>query len=199
MSKIDNAHLESKLELRRYFLRKIVERKEPVNVLDCCAGDGVIWSRLRSEFPVASYMGCDKKPKGGPAGGVRIRVDSRRVLAMSGWAHNVVDIDSYVSPWHHFAELLNTCRHSVTVFLTWSVGAMLRVCRAETEFIGLGKLCLPRGLQVFLVSHVLPHALASARRKGFVVGEVIEAFPQSNARYIGVELLFTTKDTKGTK
>lgn len=54
--KTDNSNLGAKLDLRRYFLRKY-HGEEPAHVLDCCQGDGVIWARLRQEFPLASYWG----------------------------------------------------------------------------------------------------------------------------------------------
>lgn len=187
--KTDSKHLDSKLELRRYFLRNI---SPPLHVLDCCAGDGVIWSKLRSEFSVSSYMGCDVK---GGTKGMTVKVDSIRVLALPGWKHNIVDIDVYGSPWPHFAALLSTCRHSVVVFLTWGMAAFNGVGAGGVDtavavFMGLGKLAMPQGLRGRLVEHVFQHALTAAKRRGFKIGEVLEAFPQSNARYIGVELVF---------
>jgi hypothetical protein len=112
-TKTDNHNATAKLELRRYFLRKLVEADEPINVLDCFQGEGVLWNKLRSEFPVAGYWGVDVKPKKG-----RLKIDSARILEQPGWTQNVVDLDAYGSPWQHFLNLISTCRHSVTVFLT---------------------------------------------------------------------------------
>ena len=194
--KIDNGNLEAKLELRRYFLRKLVESKTPINVMDCCAGNGAMWAKLRAEFPVASYLGCDKKNVRG-----KLKVDSARILRLPGWTQNVIDIDTYGSPFGHFQQLIHNCRHDVIIFLTKGASAMPRFCRADTELLGLGGLCLPRSLQVNLVAHILPHALAAARRRGFKIGEAWEAFPQSNARYLGLELIFNAKAqrSKGAK
>lgn len=93
MTKTDNKDPSAKLELRRYFLRKY-HAGEPIHVLDCCQATGFLWRTLRQEFPIASYWGLDLKPKKG-----RLQIDSTRVLEQNGWKQNVVDVDTYGSPW----------------------------------------------------------------------------------------------------
>lgn len=100
MKKTDNTNLPAKLDLRRRFLRKY-HAEDPANVLDCCQGDGVIWKTLRREFTIAGYWGVDTKRKPG-----RLRLDSSRILAQAGWLQNVVDIDTYGSPWRHWLAML---------------------------------------------------------------------------------------------
>lgn len=98
--KTDNKDPAAKLELRRHFLRTYHARG-PVHVLDCCQATGFLWRTLRAEFAVTSYWGLDLKPKKG-----RLQLDSVRVLQQRGWNQNVVDVDTYGSPWKHWAALL---------------------------------------------------------------------------------------------
>ncbi|HET7624393.1 MAG TPA: hypothetical protein VFM25_03940 [Verrucomicrobiae bacterium] len=188
-TKTDNHNPAAKLELRRHFLRQLVRENEPIRVLDCFQGSGLLWNRLRSEFPVAAYWGVDVKPKKG-----RLKIDSARILEQPGWNQNVIDLDAYGSPWKHFQNLIATCNHSVAVFLT--VG-MVRIgggnCgKAALEIAGVRfeKLKLPSALGVKISENTLNHALAAAENRGFQIGEIFEAFPQKNARYIGLKMGF---------
>jgi hypothetical protein len=110
--KTDNANLKSKLELRRHMLRRHHAAGD-IRVFDCCQGSGVIWGRLRSEFPVVSYWGVDVKPKRG-----RLKIDSRRVVCQPNLRCNVIDIDTYGMPWDHWLGLLQNVCEPTTVFLT---------------------------------------------------------------------------------
>jgi len=107
----DNAGIHAKLELRREYLKN--RTPGPLDVFDCCQGSKLIWGTLQKEFALRTYFGVDvKKQKG------RIKVDSARVLAQRGWDWNVIDVDTYGSPWKHFVSILENARHPVTVFLT---------------------------------------------------------------------------------
>jgi hypothetical protein len=94
-AKTDNHDPRAKLELRRYFLRKY-HGDGLARVLDCCQGSGLLWGTLRQEFECESYWGLDLKRKPG-----RLSIDSSRVLAQPGWPQDVIDIDTYGSPWKH--------------------------------------------------------------------------------------------------
>ena len=110
--KTDNANLASKLELRRHMLRRH-HADGDIRVFDCCQGSGVLWGKLRTEFPATSYWGVDVKPKPG-----RLKIDSRRVACQPGLRSNVVDIDTYGMPWDHWVGLLPTIAEPTTIFLT---------------------------------------------------------------------------------
>jgi hypothetical protein len=110
--KTDNANLASKLELRRHMLRRH-HADGDIRVFDCCQGSGVLWGKLREEFPVKSYWGVDVKPKRG-----RLKIDSRRVVCQPGLQCNVIDIDTYGMPWDHWVGLLPNIVEPTTVFLT---------------------------------------------------------------------------------
>lgn len=132
--KTDNAHPAVKLALRRYFLDKY-HVTEPADVLDCCQGDGLIWRQLMREgYKPIGYWGVDLKPKRG-----RVRVDSVKILGQRGWQQNVIDIDTYGSPWPHWMAMLPHVSHPVTVFLTIGVGGpgRIRLGREELDAMGL--------------------------------------------------------------
>lgn len=184
MKKSDNSNLKAKLDLRRHFLEKY-HADGPVDVLDCCQGSGVIWANLRQEFAVDSYFGVDEKPKKG-----RLRIDSIRLLQLSGWKQNVVDIDTYGSPWRHWLSLLpNVCK-PLTVFLTCgqvSPGGS-SLAHVSRNALGLGKLDVPNAIACKLNEMAVPYLLAEAMRYKLAVVECVEAVASGNARYIGVRL-----------
>lgn len=177
--KIDNSNLTAKLELRRHFLRKY-HADEPPHVLDCCQGDGVIWKRLREEFPVTSYWGVDVKLKKG-----RVKLDSVRILAQPGWPQNVIDIDTYGSPWKHWAAMLLNVERPMTVFLTIGKGF-----KALTV---LDKVCLRAiGIPDWLYSR-LPLKFRSA----YIFGEMcVSAMLTSGCDYVRLHEVVETVASK---
>jgi len=98
-------------------LDRLSSRSE-LRVLDCCAGERVIWERLRKEYPVKSYLGLDIKPR---RSGV-VRIDSARWLRQVDWHANVIDVDTYGDPWRHWLAILEKAREPVAVFLTAGCG-----------------------------------------------------------------------------
>lgn len=185
--KTDNANPAAKLALRRYFIAKYHAAEKPVRVLDCCQGAGKIWAGLAREFPIQSW-GLDLKPRAG-----RLKIDSARVLAAGGWAETVIDIDTYGSPWTHWLNLLDTCAHPVTVFLT--IG-MLKVNggnfdHSMLEIAGLNfkRLEVPNNLGVRVSELSVATALHAPSRHGLRLGEAMEApNPGGSVRYLGLRL-----------
>lgn len=190
--KSDNKTLSPKLDLRRYFLDRY-HRDRPPHVIDCCQGDGVIWSRLRAEFALASYWGIDQKPKKG-----RLQLESSRVLAQSGWRQDVVDVDTYGSPWKHWEQILANGRHALTAFLTIGVSMLgsTRLPRQCFDALGLGGMkhlnASSQSLQTIQAA-VYPLAVQyMLSLAGNRVVEAVEAVEDGvgaqRARYIGVRL-----------
>lgn len=180
-TKTDNGNLTAKLDLRRHFLRKY-HQDEPTHVLDCCQGSGVIWGWLRQEFPIASYWGIDLKPKPG-----RLKLDSVRVLSLPGWPQNVVDCDTYGSPWKHWEALLGNLTRPTTVFLTigqWQMGTDKLILQA----LGLGDLHIPPGIASKLHGRSLSYCLTRSCVYGITLLEAVEAVSHGHARYVGVRL-----------
>lgn len=185
--KTDNHDPTAKLDLRRHFLSRY-HADIPPAVFDCCQGDGTLWGKLRAEFLVRSYWGVDLKPKKG-----RIKVDSVRVLECGGWDFDVIDADTYGSPWKHYAALLPRVRKPVTVFLTLGFGRQPEgssVCRYSLEAIGLAPLWNISPITLFSKCHSLfPVAcIARALDLGLRIVEATEAESHGNARYFGVRL-----------
>ena len=183
--KTDNHNIGAKLELRRYFLRRY-HKKERINVLDCCQGDGCIWARLRKEFKLESYFGVDLKPKPG-----RLKIDSVRLLDQPGWEQNVIDVDTYGSPWRHWMALLRFLDHPATIFLTWAkilTGGSGNLSAIECDALGVKfeKLKLPGAFSVKLSRLAFGYCLFSTGTNRII--EIQEALSEGNARYIGVRL-----------
>ncbi|WP_455387462.1 hypothetical protein [Petrachloros mirabilis] len=182
VKKTDNANAKAKLDLRRYFLKKY-HADSPLRVLDCCQGSGLLWGRLRSEFEVQQYWGIDVKPKKG-----RLSIDSSRVLAQSGWDYNVIDIDTYGSPWKHWEAMLPNICQPTTVFLTigqWQMGTANEI----KDALGIRDLGVPPGIGRKLQSIAVSYCLARCYDYDTMLIEAVEASAAaSHARYIGVRL-----------
>lgn len=188
VTKTDNHDVRAKLELRRYFLRTY--HLDPPDVLDCCQGGGVLWKQLRKEFEVRSYWGVDVKRKKG-----RLKLDSVRILQQPGWPQNVVDVDTYGSPWKHWMAMLPNVTQPITVFLTIGKGRQQQTI--------LDKICLKAvGITEELYSRLPPtlrreyifgemaiSALLTSGCDNVIMREVSEIVGHSGyARYIGVRL-----------
>ena len=186
--KTDNHNAPAKLALRRHFLRRY-HADGGAKVLDCCQATGLLWNELRREFVCESYLGLDLKPKKG-----RLKVDSVRILDLPRWQHNVVDVDTYGSPWKHWSALLANAPDAVTVFLTIGLVKMAggNYDRAILPALGLTfkRLKLPQQFGVRLGEDLgVTACLGQARAHGFEIVECMEADNVGGtARYIGVRL-----------
>lgn len=184
----DNSGARAKLDLRRHFLTAY--HTDPPRVLDCCQGAALIWTQLRDEFKCESYWGVDLKPKRG-----RVKIDSVRLLAAK-LPQNVIDIDTYGSPWKHWQSLLPNIHQPTTVFLT--VGQIMLAGSHDAVMamgltLNLARL-LPPTVVAKLTKHALPAIIGkSCETHGLEVVECKEAVtPKADAptsvRYIGIHL-----------
>lgn len=168
--KTDNHDPRAKLSLRRYFL----ERYHPhgtARILDCCMGSGFLWRELRKKWSIAEYVGLDMKAKKG-----RLKIDSARYLEAGGWSHDIIDIDTYGSPWRHWLTALNHASGSMTIFLTIGMirmGGGGNMQKAEREAIGIPK-STPAGIVGALHGHAQRYCLSAALVR-FRVVEALEA------------------------
>jgi hypothetical protein len=195
-SKIDNHNLVGKLALRQHFLRKY-HAAGPCCVLDCCEGSGRLWRYLRRDF-TCEVMGVDvKRAKG------RLCVDSRRLLEADWLEWDVVDVDTYGSPWTHWSNLLESISKPCTVFLTWGKTGISGITIDRTMFEALG-LTFPTlrvpGCLVTKIGASLPRRmLALAWDRGCRIVEAAEVpNPGGSARYFGVRLEPLTVETAGS-
>ena len=180
--KTDNHNPEAKLKLRRHFLKKY-HADGTATVFDCCQGGGVMWDAIRRTHPVASYWGVDVKPKKG-----RLKIDSVRVL-QQGVSQNVIDIDTYGSPWKHWMAMLPKVTKPVTVFLT--IG-QISICGSPLSnesraVLGIGNLHIPPAIGLKLNELAVEHCLYQGNLCCKIT-EAVEVSSTGNARYIGVRL-----------
>jgi hypothetical protein len=179
----DNHNPEAKLLLRRYFLEKY-HPPGTATVFDCCQGGAIMWTTIRETHTVATYWGVDLKPKKG-----RMKIDSIRVI-QQGLKQNVIDVDTYGSPWKHWSALLPNVDKPTTVFLT--IGNQ-NTTAMSPESHGASQFCtFPPSTPEVLKGLVMrwrdvDFALASAV-KLVTITEAVESVSTGNARYIGVRL-----------
>jgi hypothetical protein len=181
--KTDNHNMALKLALRKRFLERY-HSEARFTVLDCCEGSGRLWKYLRQSHP-CDVWGVDMKAVSG-----RVMVDSRRLLQIDGLTFDVIDIDTYGSPWAHWLTVIEKLRTPATVFLTWgrmSIGGFEK--RAAT---GLGMvfptLEVPEVL-LMKITTLGERMIALAWDRGLRIVEVVEALNLGgSARYIGVRL-----------
>lgn len=186
-SKSDNAHLDGKLKLRRHFLDTYHAAGQP-RVLDCCQATGLLWTQLRQEYKV-KYLGVDRVPEKG-----RLAIDSVRMLGTPNLPYDVIDVDTYGSPWRHYKTLLPNLTRPTTVFLTlgWgNGGGMSSVDGIVMQMVGLGRASRlpPKALQWRLDRFAVDACLSMSYLYGVRIIEAREVVPSSkNARYFGLHL-----------
>ena len=178
--KTDNANLNVKLLLRRYFLDKYFGKKQ-FSVLDCCQGSQVIWSALRREYK-CRYMGVDVKPQSG-----RLKIDSKRLLQINADKFDVIDIDTYGSPLQHVAALMPLIKKQVILFLTYG---QVRVGGGNYDhsikrILGFD-FDVPNSIGVSLQIRLFDELVAGSIIQFANTGECLEAPRSRSARYIGL-------------
>jgi len=183
--KTDNDNLPAKLAVRRYMLKRY-HADGDIRVFDACQGSGVLWRELRKEFALSSYWGADMKKKSG-----RLARDSVELVA-AGLSENVLDVDTYGSPWGHWAAILATLRAPTTVFLTIGEHGVRQrpLSQAEAKLLGIGRLYVktPHKLRLRLARVMLEQMLARAELRGVTIVEAIEGERGTSARYLGLRL-----------
>ena len=175
-TKTDNHNLELKLRIRR----QLLDQYGCSVVFDACRGSGEIWGRLRKEYE-CRYQGVDVKPMRG-----RVSIRSERLLALPGWTYDVIDIDTYGSPWRHWSAMLPNVQRDCTVFLT--IGR-LNISNTPKEIkgtMGLPK-STPLGIMVKLWDLGAQYLLAQAGQHDIIIDRAISA-RSGNVQYIGLRL-----------
>ena len=182
----DNRFLATKLALRRHFIAKY-HATGPLSVFDACAGDQVIWTTLRKgRTEPIEYFGADRVK-------TKLKLDSAKLCAHPAYAqYDIIDIDTYGSPWTHFFNLLPNIKKPTTIFLTWGKsGGLNNMSHVVRRVMGLDDLPhTPNSLLIKINSdHGLPHCLGYAHQFGLEYEEIKEAFPRFNARYFGARII----------
>lgn len=144
----------------------------------------MIWGRLKTEFDLGAYWGVDLKRRAG-----RLKYDSAEIVASKGFDYDVIDVDTYGSPWKHWKAITAHLCGSLTVFLT--VGNVLfgGPGKNALEKIGLSRFKIPPGLLRALGENILEFQLGAALEDGWTIERAEEALPRGQtARYIGVRM-----------
>lgn len=176
-----SGQLAKKVDLRLHFLRKYHETD--ARVFDACQGDGEVWAAVRKDFEVTHYWGGDKARKAG-----RLNIDSVALLAQ-GVADNVIDVDTYGSPWDHWLSLLPNIKQPTTVFLTWGSMGVSAMPERVKQFIGIGALRMPVSLPGKLWHHAVNSLLSAPLRHGLEIVECRRCRATQNVEYFGLHII----------
>jgi len=151
LKKTDNAHLLDKVYIRSKHLPEA-----PV-VLDCFAGEGAIWQRVKEENPDKKIITLSiEKIK--EKGGFHLVGDNTRFLsALDLSVYNVIDLDSYSIPYDQLKILFDR-EYKGIVFFTFIQAGVGELPHKMLLEIGFSKdilskariLCMRRGWQYFL-------------------------------------------------
>jgi len=144
-----------------------------------------MWTQLRKEFDIGNYWGVDLKPKKG-----RLKIDSVRILQQPGWSFDVIDVDTYGSPWKHWLAMVPNLTKSATIFLT--IGSTLFKGSTDSWLLSsigcvFKQAKLPESMYGKLSEFGTNYALANINKYATIT-EAVEAVSDGNARYIGVRL-----------
>ena len=108
--KTDNAYLQDKVNLRSRHI------PDPAVVLDCFAGEGIIWKMVKEMNPTKNIrtLAIEKEKK---KGGFHLVGDNTRFLsALDLSVYNVIDLDSYGVPYDQLKILFNRNYHGLVFF-----------------------------------------------------------------------------------
>lgn len=114
--KTDNAHVWLKVAVRREAIAALTD----VRVLDCFAGNNVLWKEIKPDY----YLGLEKV-KG--KGGLNIHGDNLRLIpSLDLSRYNVIDLDAYGIPGAQLIALLRnkTLPDNVVVVYTGITNAV---------------------------------------------------------------------------
>ena len=98
---MDNTNLSGKIELRQQFLPS----KKEINVLDCFAGNGILWKTIKKNNPDIKFniTSIDKK-KG--LNNIYLEGDNLKFIkAFDLTKYDIIDLDAYGSPYFQLKEI----------------------------------------------------------------------------------------------
>lgn len=182
--KTDNHNLSAKQELRAYFLSRYDTGNH--DVADCFQGSGKVWAQLIVQYGVKKYLGLDVKKQRG-----RLAIDSAQYLKSEGWSHNVIDLDSYGSPWKHYFAALQNMPKRATIFLTIGmirIGGGGNLQKEVERIIGIDRLNVPASIKGALNEFCIKYCLQCCYGYGINIIEARESVAEGNAKYIGLRL-----------
>ena len=113
LTKTDNSFLFDKVQLRLNHLPK----EDNINVLDCYAGDGVIWSNVKRQSKKnISVVSIEEKKREG----VYLKGNNLKFLKTINLnSFNVIDLDAYGVPYEQLRIIFSKHPKNVVVFVTF--------------------------------------------------------------------------------
>jgi hypothetical protein len=112
--KTDNSYIEAKIRLRMDNLPD-----SDLKVLDCYAGSGLIWNRIKQELPERDIkiLSIDQKRQGG----IHLQGDNRKFLeSLDLTQFDVIDLDAYGVPYRQLKTIFSKqTRDVVVIFVTF--------------------------------------------------------------------------------
>lgn len=113
-NRTDNRDLRLKLAIRRWTIAAAGLGPD-LRVLDLCAGEGHIWQVLRKEYRLSSYTPCDRNPRMPGT----IKGDAERLVESFDLSlFDVIDVDTWGSPWEIWLRLSGRVRQRTAILLT---------------------------------------------------------------------------------
>lgn len=143
-----------------------------------------MWAALKKEFALSTYWAADLKHKKG-----RMKIDSVALCQQVGLKQNVIDVDTYGSPWKHWEAICQNITRPTTVFLTWGQQRQ-GVDSVLGKAVGLDRLTIkpPQTCFLFLSRWCLPYLLGLALQRSRVIECKEMETSSTTARYFGVRL-----------
>jgi len=185
--KVDNAFLCTKVNLRRNVIKKHFN-KSSFNILNCCAAKNKVWRSL-DEFYNTSIIHLDLNPQ---FDGV-IKCDANDYVQNNDLSKfDIIDIDTYGSPWDIFFNSIKSCTGTTVFFLTWgrteknlfNVPNIIKQTFNFPKSSKKGRNPLCKYMEKNITS-----LLVRGYENGIFIKDVYEGFPQGNARYFGLTVI----------
>jgi hypothetical protein len=183
-TKRNNSNLGIKLRLREHFLDRYHADKSPI-IFDACCADSVLWNTLKKRYKF-KYWGVDKRRLSSDI----LKIDSTRILSMDGWDFDIIDIDTWGSPFSQWFQILPRITKPITVFLT--IGSTMHHGCATKEMMpaaGLGELTryMPESFGLSLSPHLIDVALGRIYSHGLKAVECLQG-KSGNMTYVGIRM-----------
>jgi len=128
--KTDNSFLKSKINLRLNHLPD----KDEIRILDCFAGESVIWKAIKSQTAKkTTILSIDKKPYS------LLRGDNIRYLKVLNLdSYDIIDLDSYGIPFSQLEVLFQRGYRGI-IFITFTQSIMGGLPKKMLQFLGYPK------------------------------------------------------------
>lgn len=135
MKKTDHSHFTLRLELRLESLKKI--RKQKIRVIDCFAGDGLLWDKIKKDSSKdIDILKIEKKRN---ARGIYLMGDNVKFLRLLNLDRfDIIDLDAYGSPYRQLNEIFKKNYQGI-VICTFCQTGMGGLNKKMIEEIGYSK------------------------------------------------------------